>query len=55
MLDETAPRRIDLDPAPGSDKAVQAGCKCPVMDNAHGEGRNGKFITDMACPIHGFH
>lgn len=43
---------------PGSDKAIKAGCRCPVMDNHHGRG----FRTDDKgeplfwisgdCPIH---
>lgn len=25
-------------PNPGSDEAIAAGCRCPVLDNAHGRG-----------------
>ncbi len=25
-------------PSPGSDEAIKLGCKCPVLDNAHGRG-----------------
>jgi hypothetical protein len=42
---------------PGSDAALAKGCKCPVLDNAHGKGvmgdgeRNGWWITED-CPLH---
>ncbi len=43
-------------PNPGSDAAIDAGCTCPVMDNAYGNG----FLWDVApvfwiaegCPLH---
>lgn len=40
-------------PPPGSDTAQEQGCKCPVMDNSHGEGgyMGGYFISEK-CPIH---
>lgn len=28
-------------PKPGSVEARELGCKCPVLDNAHGKGRYG--------------
>ena len=44
-------------PAPGTQDAIDRGCKCPVMDNAHGRGayiKDGKWIywysTD--CELH---
>lgn len=40
-------------PNPGSPDAVKQGCTCPRIDNHHGDGRNGKFIRDLACPLHG--
>ncbi len=45
-------------PNPGSPKAVEQGCKCPVMDNHNGEGfhmgDNGPmFWMVRACPLHG--
>lgn len=45
-------------PKPGSDKAVAQGCKCPVVDNFHGEGRGGSgfefgWYVNEDCPIHG--
>lgn len=42
---------------PGSPRAVAAGCTCPVLDNAHGEGirMNGarNFYVEDDCPLHG--
>ena len=42
---------------PGSDEALDAGCRCPVMDNGHGRGNYGNgekygwwVVED--CPIH---
>jgi hypothetical protein len=47
-------------PNPGSEKAVKAGCLCPVLDNAHGAGCGWKnneggplFWISDACPLHG--
>ena len=41
-------------PNPGSEKAVEQGCVCPVMDNHYGEGsvRGGFWINDN-CLLHG--
>ncbi len=44
-------------PNPGSDAAIEAGCTCPVLDNAHGngflwDGAKVFWITD-SCPLHG--
>jgi len=39
--------------SPGSPAAVEAGCTCPVLDNAHGEGIRGAFWINDDCPIHG--
>lgn len=51
---------MDKIPNPGSDAALRLGCKCPVMDNAHGEGcgmkdTEGKplFWISGNCPLHG--
>lgn len=47
-----------LPPNPGSHEAVNAGCTCPILDNAHGKGRycdgekHGWWITE-GCPLHG--
>lgn len=45
-------------PAPGSPEAMKAGCTCPVLDNAHGQGfqldpKGGRcyWITD-GCVLH---
>lgn len=38
---------------PGSNDAVLNGCRCPMLDNNYGEGRNGLFITNGDCPLHG--
>lgn len=46
---------------PGSPEALEQGCFCPVLDNAHGAGymggvkaENGEtiFLIDDACPLH---
>lgn len=51
--------------APGSDAAIAAGCRCPVLDNCHGAGipwprTDGKDPTKWPswyvredCPLHG--
>ena len=43
---------------PGSPEAIEAGCRCPVLDNGHGRGYLGdgeRFGWWMSsdCPIHG--
>jgi hypothetical protein len=42
-------------PAPGSDAALDQGCICPVLDNAHGGGllNLGRdwWVTE-GCPLH---
>lgn len=44
-------------PNPGSDEAVDQGCKCPIIDNRFGlgyyAGRDGEFVTVGDCPLHG--
>lgn len=43
-------------PNPGSDEALDQGCRCPVLDNNHGEGSDwgpGKFWRSADCPLHG--
>ena len=43
---------------PGSSHAVQRGCRCPVLDNAHGLGARGTrgadaiFWVSSDCPMH---
>jgi hypothetical protein len=38
-------------PNPGSSKAFELGCTCPILDNAHGKG-DGPFWISGGCPIH---
>lgn len=41
---------------PGSDKAAEAGCTCPRMDNRHGQGSeygSNMFWINGECPVHG--
>ena len=44
---------------PGSEEAIAAGCKCPVMENNHGRGywlsKEGRpeFVMAGNCPLHG--
>ena len=44
-------------PLPGSDEALERGCTCPVMDNAHGKGTGTGDPPDWwvssDCPLHG--
>lgn len=44
----------DDTPNPGSDEAIEHGCRCPVLDNSHGDGYMGtdKFVIAADCPIH---
>lgn len=45
-------------PNPGSDEAIEQGCTCAVLDNAHGKGAyvdsdgNPVFWISCDCPIH---
>ena len=50
-------------PPPGSDAAIKAGCTCPVLENAHGEGFSVTCDSDYCeisrayyikrnCPVH---
>ena len=42
-------------PNPGSQAAIDAGCKCPVMDNEYGAGYHGQpgiFVFSGNCPVH---
>ena len=55
-----APDAPTPDPNPGSDEARELGCRCPVLDNAHGRGAWGTsgddavFWTSETCPLHGW-
>jgi hypothetical protein len=42
-------------PDPGSDKAINQGCSCPILDNRHGQGYLGtdEFVIGLDCPLHG--
>jgi hypothetical protein len=43
-------------PKPGAPDAVKAGCECPVIDNHHGKGAQGKpdmWWINSQCPMHG--
>lgn len=50
-------------PNPGSGLAIENGCTCPVLDNAHGKGWKGGarcretgetlFMMNLSCPLHG--
>lgn len=46
----------DPTPNPGSDAALAQGCKCPVLDNGHGDQAladdRGGFIVTVGCPLH---
>jgi hypothetical protein len=42
-------------PNPGSTKALDQGCTCPVLDNCHGSGYKGiegRFVMNPDCPLH---
>lgn len=46
-----------LQPRPGSQAAIDKGCACPVLDNAHGAGRFGigeksGWLIVMGCAVH---
>jgi len=40
---------------PGSRKAVESGCTCPILDNGHGRGvfgNPGAYWMTEGCPVH---
>lgn len=42
-------------PNPGSPEAVKQGCRCPVLDNAHGRGAGwgeNTFWINAGCGLH---
>lgn len=52
----TKPKPKTDTPNPGSDAALNLGCRCPVMDNGYGRGSlYGKdvFVMYGHCPLHG--
>ena len=45
----------DQTPPPGHPESVKLGCKCPVLDNAHGKGYMGMpglYVYTAGCPLH---
>lgn len=45
-------------PNPGSDAALAIGCRCPVMDNSHGQGiycLGEDWWISADCPVHWIH
>jgi len=56
MTDRAEREGLDPDfPPPGSRAAIEAGCICPVIDNAHGRGYRdveGIYIYTCGCPLH---
>ena len=48
--------REKIIPNPGSEQAVEKGCTCPRMDNAHGRGYycddGSMFVYNMDCLLH---
>jgi hypothetical protein len=50
----THDRFLEELPNPGSDEAVDRGCKCAQIDNCYGKGFDGgKFWINGACLLHG--
>lgn len=45
----------DYEHPPGGSEALNRGCTCPVLDNAHGEGYMGtsEYVVAFDCPLHG--
>lgn len=46
----------DYEYPPGSDEAIERGCKCPTTDNAHGKGwglDGERYWVSVNCPLHG--
>ncbi len=61
MPSKSVIKRLKIQAPPGSDKAIKAGCTCPVLDNAHGRGAWGThdkpnsekmFWISGDCPLH---
>ena len=49
---------ISATPNPGSDTALESGCRCSVFENAYGRGYFGDgeangWIINANCPLHG--
>lgn len=44
-------------PNPGTEAALKIGCRCPVLDNEHGQGYmgiNNVFVVSADCPVHAY-
>ena len=45
-----------IEPHPGTNEAIEAGCLCPILDNRHGRGHfmapDGVYGYNEGCPIH---
>lgn len=51
----TDPNTTDDVPPPGSRAAIDKGCTCPVLDNAHGRGYmgvEGVYVYIVGCKVH---
>ena len=48
---DTTPSR-ETKPNPGSPAAIEAGCKCAVLENGHGRRSDGYFSISAECPLH---
>lgn len=49
-------KKFDVPANPGSDIAVQHGCKCPRVENCFGKGyreQPGSWVKAEDCPLHG--
>ena len=54
MTDEEKEEDREI-PNPGSPEAIDRGCRCPVLDNAHGVGYfgvPGRWVYSGDCPLH---
>lgn len=54
--EQNSTSQVSIQPNPGSEAALDAGCRCPVLDNNHGVTApyppSGWWINED-CPIHG--
>jgi hypothetical protein len=57
QVEKAVEKMLDIRYNPGSDKAIERGCQCPIIDNGHGRGymgQEGVFVFNMDCPMHGW-
>ena len=50
---KNAPNNVE--PRPGTQDALDAGCTCPVIDNRYGKGYGGLegvYCYTTGCPVH---